>query len=99
MNIEVSNELKKSFSDFRSLQRKYGDRADRIRTVFSILQEASCLCDVPNVPPTRRHKLQGNGKLWALDITKNYRMIIRAIDGDAPEEISAISIECIVDYH
>ena len=91
--------MKKSFFDFKSLQRKYGDRADRIATVFSILKEASYLCEVPNVPPTRRHKLQGNDKLWALDISKNYRMIIRAIDGDVPEEISAISIEGIVDYH
>ena len=70
--------------------------SDSIELCISVLLTVDNLAQVPNVPPTRRHKLQDT---WALDISKNWRMVIRPLAGDAPENIEAVEIVDILDYH
>jgi len=79
----------------------YGKNGGRIAVVISVLQAADSLADVPNVPPTRRHKLGSNYQgCWAIDISKNWRMIIRPNkDFDDLTKIVSVTIVDIVDYH
>ena len=101
MIIRISKKIEKSFRDQRSLKADYGRLADRIEMVLSVLRLADNLDEVPNVPPTRRHKLTGNFQgCWALDIDKNRRMIVKPnANSDDLNEIDELEIIDIVDYH
>ena len=97
----MSKKVERSFIDQQSLKADYGRLADRIEMVLSVLRLADNLYEVPNVPPTRRHKLTGNFQgCWALDIDKNRRMIVKPnVDSDDLKRINELEILEIVDYH
>ena len=97
MTYLISNKLNKYLNDEKCIRKHYGNLSDAITFSISVLVGADCLALVPNVPPTRRHKLSDGN--WALDLNKNWRMIIRPLDGDSPENIKSIEIIDIVDYH
>ena len=97
MIISYSNNVKKKFKDKKSIKKDYGELSGSIIFVLSVLIGADNLSQVPNVPPTRRHKLS-NG-FWAVDLNRNWRLLIRPVDGNEPDSITAIEIIDIVDYH
>lgn len=97
MQIKYSNKTDKYLKDEQSINRKYGKFSKNIMVCLSILVVADNLEMVPNEPPLRRHKLS-NGN-WAIDISKNWRMVIRPIDGTEPREIKTVEIVDIEDYH
>ena len=97
MKVKYSNSVKKYLKDEKSIQKKYGQISDMIRTCLSVLMEVDSLNEVPNVPPTRRHKLDSND--WALDLSANWRMVIKALHGTIPEDIDEVEVVSIVDYH
>lgn len=102
MEIFFTAKVEKLILDKRKLVKRFGDKtAKNINIVLSVLKVVSNLDDVPNVPPTRRHKLEGDLKgLWAIDVSKNYRLIIRPIDSELElKKIKSIEIIDIVDYH
>ena len=101
MKITISKKVDKKFKDQRALKAYFGKLADRIEMVISILRFVDNLGEVPNVPPTRRHKLIGNyDGCWALDIDKSRRMIIKPIvESNILEEIDELEIVDVVDYH
>lgn len=99
MEIIYSNSVRSKMKDKRSLVRNYGALSDRIWGSLSLLMVASNLADVPNVPPTRRHKLTAREGCWALDLSPNWRMIIRALSGNEPENITKVEIISVEDYH
>ena len=91
--------MQKRLKDEKTIARNYGQLAKRIILSISVLIAADHLGDVPNVPPTRRHKLEGEEKHWAMDLSANWRMIIEALDGKEVEEISEVKIVRVEDYH
>lgn len=99
MNISYSNKIKKKISDDYHISKNFDSKTGlAIKMVISLLSSAKYLNDIPNVPPTRRHKLtDGN---WAIDVSKNYRMILINIsNSDDPIKIDAMIILDICDYH
>ncbi len=101
MKITINRKIEKKFANARELKINYGKLANRIEMVLSVLKVANNLKEVPNVPPTRRHKLVGDYEgCWALDIDKSRRMILRPTNNsDILEEINELEIIAIVDYH
>lgn len=102
MIIHYSNKLVKQLEDSKSIKRAYGEKlGTRIQTVISILYAANCLADVPNLPPTRRHKLSENyADCWAIDVSKNFRLIIKSNVKDLdPRNVTDVTILDICDYH
>ena len=91
--------MQKRLKDEKTIARNYGQLAKRIILSISVLIAADHLGDVPNVPPTRRHKLEGEENHWAMDLSANWRMIIEALDGKEVEEISEVKIVRVEDYH
>ena len=101
MKIEFDNIVRKNLSNEKIIKRSYGRMADKIIIRLSMLQAANCLADIPNIPPTERHKLSGNYKgCWGISIEKNWRIVIRPIGTMMePMDIKEIIIVDIVDYH
>ena len=102
MEIRYNNHIAKRLKNRATIQRFYGKEfAEKIGFVLSVLQAADNLAMVPNVPPTRRHKLIGNYQdCWAIDVSKSYRLILRPVGSSIIlEEIVEVIIEDIVDYH
>ena len=99
MKVQYSRDMQKKMKDEKTIARNYGKLANRISLSLSVLTVADCLEDVPNVPPTRRHKLEGEQNHWAIDLSANWRMIIEGLDGDEPSSISEIRIVRVEDYH
>ena len=101
MEIIINKKLSKIFGNQRLLKSKFGNIANKIEVVMSVLKFVDNLGEVPNTPPTRRHKLSGNYKdCWAIDLDANHRLIIMptTIESDL-ENIKSIEIIDIVDYH
>jgi len=100
MRIEYSAELQKKLKDFRSIVKYYSKLAKPIMTRLSQLEAANVLSDIPHTPPTRRHKLtEGSQSIWAVDISRNYRMTFIPLKGTELDEITEIRILEIKDYH
>jgi len=101
MEIIVNKKLQKVLADSRLMKAYYGNLSGRIETAISVLKFVDNLGEVPNVPPTRRHKLIGNyDNCWALDLDKNHRLIIKPVTNDDNiSNISSVEIVAIVDYH
>jgi len=99
MKIQYSKELQKTLKDEKTIKRNYGNFSNRILMCISVLMFADTLATVPNVPPTRRHKLVNEVNKWALDVSPNWRMTIEGIDGNDPSSITEVKIVTIEDYH
>lgn len=102
MEIEFCNKIRKKIELPTMVYRNFDKKISvNIIATISILQQADNLGQIPNCPPTRRHKLLGNLG-WAIDLSKNYRMIIKPPDemiNQSPENIKKITIMDICDYH
>lgn len=101
MKIVYGSKVKKYLEDEKSIKRKYGLLSNQIIVALSVLQFSINLSLVPNVPPTRRHKLSGNYEgCWAIDLSKSWRMILKP---NSPNlelfQIEEVEIVDICDYH
>lgn len=102
MKISYDNKIKKKLVDNATIKKCYGKLADKIIIRMSLLVAANSLADIPNLPPTRRHKLVGNyASCWGIEIEKNWRIVVKPIlpNLNDPEDIKEIIIVDIVDYH
>lgn len=99
MEIVLSNALRKKLKDERTIKKNYPQLKERITFTLSVLAGADNLSLVPNIPPTRRHKLESSEMLWAIDLSRNYRLVVKALNGDEPENINHIELLRIEDYH
>lgn len=91
------------------LLKAYGrDNGKRIRRRLAVLEGASCLADVPTMPPERCHPLKGTfAGCFAVDVLQPHRIVfapaddLRAVRGAKlqPHRVTAILILEIVDYH
>ena len=99
MEILYSNKIKKKICDDYHISKNFDNKIGKtIKIVISLLQNSKSLKEIPNVPPTRRHKLS-DGR-YAIDVSKNYRIIIKSniITNDLGL-INSIIIDDICDYH
>lgn len=101
MKLDFSIKMAKYLKDEGQIRKRYGTMAEKIINVISILICSDSLAMVPNVPPTRRHKLKGKFKdCWSIDISENWRLIIKPVENsEILEHIKEIKILDICDYH
>jgi len=97
MELEYSNKMHKCLKDDKTMRKNYGNLFEKIKVCLSVLEGADTLELVPNTPPTRRHKLT-NGN-WAVDLSPNWRLIIKPLQGEEPITIRKVEIIDIEDYH
>jgi len=75
--VYSSKKLEKQLTDIRLLKKYYGNAYNKIRNRLSELEAANNLSDIPECPPPRRHKLNGNLRdCWGIDYSPNDRIII-----------------------
>jgi toxin HigB-1 len=69
------------------------DQLKRIRRVLFVLDTASVIDDVDQLPGTRLHPLRGDlAGFWSVSVSGNWRIIFRFEDG------KAFDVD-LVDYH
>lgn len=102
-----SAQLRKSMNDGRELKRRYGSRGAKIRQRLDEFAAAQTLEDTRRLRAARCHELKGDraGSL-AVDIGHPFRLVFRPADpvytedgGLDWQQVTAIVIEAIVDYH
>lgn len=107
MKIEFEKrQIKKQFEDDSKLIRRFGIRVTRgIQTRMHELRIVDNLDQISHLPPARLHLLSGewNG-YFAVNVTKNVRLIFRGLDRFATptvekKQIVNIVIEEVIDYH
>lgn len=98
-----SNKLEKILTDERLLNKYYSNDYKNIKNRLSEMIAANNLSEIPETPPPRRHKLNGNYKgCWGINYSKNDRFIIRpmgAFDINDLTSIVEIEIVDLEDYH
>lgn len=108
--MEISfktSKLQKMCNSAALLQKTYGrENAVRIRRRLAVLEAASCLSDVPVLPPERCHALVGPlAGCFAVDVLQPYRIVFAPFGLASPrarinrKDVVAISIVDIIDYH
>ena len=105
-----TRKLKNIYDSSRDIFRVYGEvRGKAIMNRMSVLKAATCLEEVPVVKPCRRHELSHKRKgQFAVDITRNYRLIFEPNNNPLPlrkdggldlGKITEIKILEVEDYH
>jgi proteic killer suppression protein len=102
----ASKKLTKLLSEPKKLQKEYGTVvAEKISKRLFEFEDAETLSDISHLPPPRLHQLSGDRKnQFAVDLTKNYRLIFEGYDAkdeettDKGKIVTVVIIE-IEDYH
>lgn len=104
MKIHYSSvKQEKILTDIRLLKKFYGSDYTKISNRLSELRVANNLNEIPEVPPPRRHKLNGKyNNCWGIDYSRNDRIIIQPIGQYDINDLTSI-VEIIIidleDYH
>lgn len=104
--MEISyntTKLEKILTNERMIKKQYTAFYKQIINRMSEIRTANNLEEIPHIPPPRRHKLEGNlNDCWGIDITKNFRIVLKPV-GEWNESdlqtINKIIILSIGDYH
>lgn len=99
----ASNRLEKILTNERKIKSQYTQFYKRLINRMSEIRAAKNLEEIPHIPPPRRHKLKGYyNDCWGIDVSKNFRIVLRPV-GDWNEydlkTINKIQILSIEDYH
>ncbi|REB04764.1 plasmid maintenance system killer protein [Sporosarcina sp. BI001-red] len=99
----ATKKLEKILTNERMIKKEYTGFYKKVINRISEIRAANNLDEIPHVPPPRRHKLEGDfNDCWGIDVSKNYRIVVRPI-GDWDESdlksINEILILTIEDYH
>ncbi|GEB27495.1 Plasmid maintenance system killer protein [Enterococcus casseliflavus] len=98
-----TRKLEKVLTNERLIKKNYTAFYEKVCNRLSELRAAKNLEEIPNYPPPRRHKLEGYlENHWGIDISKNFRIIVRPVGKFDIEDLSTIiEIELISleDYH
>ncbi|CAF1851236.1 MULTISPECIES: type II toxin-antitoxin system RelE/ParE family toxin [Bacillus] len=99
----ATKKLEKILTNERLIKKEYTLFYKKVINRISEIRVANNLDEIPHVPPPRRHKLDGDyNNCWGIDISKNFRIVLRPIgDWDESElkSINEIEILSIGDYH
>ncbi|MBE0336042.1 plasmid maintenance system killer protein [Paenibacillus sp. 28ISP30-2] len=104
MNISyTSTKLEKVLTNERLIKREYTAFYKKLINRMSELRAANNLDEIPHVPPPNRHKLSGDyNDCWGIDVSKNYRIVLRPIgDWESTDlkTIRNVEIITVEDYH
>lgn len=98
-----SKKDEKILTNERLIKKEYGNLAGKIMIRLSELRVVDCLAEISELPPPRRHKLEGKyANCWGLDLSANFRMIIQPEGNYQIEDLNTITevkIVSIEDYH
>jgi proteic killer suppression protein len=94
-----NKKIEKLLSTTASIKINFGKFAQPIRNRLSELQAVETLDDISPFPPPCRHKLEGEEHTWALNVSKNWRLIIRSTGEDDPKKVKEVIVSRIEDYH
>lgn len=99
----ASKKLEKILTNERMIKKHYTAFYKKIINRMSEIRAANNLDEIPHIPPPRRHKLEGDYiDCWGIDVSKNFRIVLRPI-GDWDESnlktINKIQILSVEDYH
>lgn len=99
----ASNKLEKILTNERMIKKQYTSFYKKILNRMSEIRAANNLDEIPHIPPPRRHKLEGDyNDCWGIDVSKNYRIVLKPT-GEWNEAdlrtINQIQILSIEDYH
>ena len=99
----ASKKLEKILTNERMIKKHYTAFHKKIINRMSEIRAANNLEEIPHIPPPRRHKLEGDySDCWGIDVSKNFRIVLRPI-GDWDESdlktINKIQILSVEDYH
>lgn len=99
----TTKKLEKILTNERLIKKQFTGFYKKITNRMSEIRVANNLDEIPHVPPPRRHKLDGDyNDCWGIDVSKNFRIVLRPI-GDWNESdlktINEIEILSIEDYH
>lgn len=99
----ASNRLEKILTNERLIKREYNSFYQNVCNRISEIRAATCLEDISNLPPPRRHKLYGNrDSCWGIDVSKNFRIILKPVgEFDMYNLSTIVEVEIITleDYH
>ncbi|WP_117161192.1 type II toxin-antitoxin system RelE/ParE family toxin [Paraliobacillus sp. X-1268] len=104
MNITyTSNKLENILTNPRLIKKEYTAFHKRVSNRMSELRAANNLDEITHDPPPRRHKLSGDKKeCWGIDVSKNFRIVLRPVgEWDESDHKTIINIEIlsIDNYH
>lgn len=104
MNISYSSiKLEKILSNQRLIKKTYTSFHKKIENRLSEIKAANNLNEISHIPPPRRHKLDGMYmNCWGIDISKNFRIIVKPVgnwDENDLTSVENIEIIDICDYH
>ena len=104
MDIEfASTRMEKDLNNRRRIAKKYGHIQTALENRLSELWAADSLGDITSEPPPRRHKLTGDrADCWGVNVSKNWRIVLKPIgefEYDDLHTITKIKIVSIEDYH
>ncbi|WP_342476870.1 plasmid maintenance system killer protein [Paenibacillus sp. FSL H7-0350] len=104
MNISYNNtKLEKVLTNERSIKREYTLFHKKLINRMSELRVANNLEEIPHVPPPNRHKLSGDyNDCWGIDVSKNFRIVLRPIgewEASDLRTIQNVEIITVEDYH
>lgn len=102
MIIRFKNKkLEKILTNDRLIKQEYNLLYKSIKDRLSELESAKNLSLISHLPPPRRHKLKGYNNCYAVDLSKNYRLVFCSTHASITElkKIIDITIITIEDYH
>ncbi|HFC9129801.1 TPA: type II toxin-antitoxin system RelE/ParE family toxin [Enterococcus faecium] len=98
-----TRKLEKILTNERLIKKNYASFYRNVCNRLSELRAANNLAEIPDFPPPRRHKLNGYlDNHWGIDISKNFRIILKPIgifDIERLDTIVEIEIISLEDYH
>lgn len=95
MEIKYLNErFEKLINNYGELKKKYGeDIAYKLQKRLVEIDSAANLSIMKSGPPHYRHKLTGNRKeYFAIDITRQFKLIILPVNGNYKESLSTVTV-------
>lgn len=99
----ASKKIEKILTNERMIKKHYTKFYKKIINRLSEIRAANNLDEIPHIPPPRRHKLEGDyNDCWGIDISKNFRIVLRPIgawDETDLKTVNKIKILSIEDYH
>jgi plasmid maintenance system killer protein len=104
MNIlYASTKLEKILTNERLIKKEYTAFYNKVINRMSELRAANNLSEISHEPPPRRHKLNSDyNDCWGIDVSKNYRIVLKPVGKWNEEDITTITdieVLTIEDYH
>jgi proteic killer suppression protein len=105
----LKNKLQKQISNASEIKRAFGTRAKNVSLRLDEIKAADNMAVLKSIPTANLHPLTANRNgQWAIDVSRNFRMVLEIDQDPIPidiegiiilEEVIKVLIIEIVDYH